>query len=134
MSTAHEEKPQDTRQSKGPLRQFVAGLLTGAWLRVELLLLELRQEERRLVTVVIAAAAAALFGFMALLSANFLIIVLFWDRHRVLVAVVLGIVYLVLAVASALIVRQKLKAGRCRFAATLEQLRKDRKNLGGEDS
>src|SRR5262245_64817383 len=61
-------------------------LLEGLHLRVELFSLELGEERRRLADLALSALIAVFALFMVVLSLNLLLLALFWDTHRVVVA------------------------------------------------
>ena len=69
-----------------------------------------------------------------MLSLNVLLLLIFWDRHRLLVGTALFVFYLLLAMVLGLFVRRRLKTAPTPFGSTLEVLRKDREALTGEDS
>ena len=74
-----------------------ASVLEGLHLRVELFALELGEERKRLTDLALSALIAVFAVFMLVLSLNLLLLALFWDTHRVAVAVGSCALYAVLA-------------------------------------
>jgi uncharacterized membrane protein YqjE len=54
------------------------------------------------------------------------LVFLYWDTHRVLVATLIMLVFLLLAAIAATVVRGQLRAQRALFATTMTELNKDR--------
>ena len=73
--------------------------------------------------------AATLFLVFGLVMLSLAVVVAFWDTHRLLATVVLGAAYIVIAVVLFLIARSRAQRPRL-FAASLEELAKDRERLG----
>jgi uncharacterized membrane protein YqjE len=92
--------------------------------RLELFLLELKEERIRLLDALLLVAACGVCALMTLASLTFTLVVIFWE-HRVLVLVGLTLAYGAGAVASFWILRNRLRDWQS-FAATLEQIKKDR--------
>lgn len=111
------------------LRTLLATLVATLRTRGELLQVELEEERLRVAGIVMVAAAAAFFLALAVLMFSFLLILLFWDTHRVLVAGLLGVGYLVIGVGCALAARQRSRAKSRLFAASLAELTKDQQQL-----
>src|SRR4029453_11649466 len=80
-----------------------AGVLEAVHLRVELFGLELGEELRRLGQLAISAVAVVFALFMLVLSANVVLLAVFWDTHRVAVAVASCLFYALVAAAAALV-------------------------------
>ena len=97
--------------------------------RAELLSLELARERTQIVHIVAFAIAALFFLTLAAFTATVFIIVLFWDTHRVLAAGLLTLAYVAIAAGLAAAAKRALAQAAHPFAATLEQLRKDRDQL-----
>lgn len=108
---------------------YLGTLLQGAKLRADLMSLEWREEKRRLFQLVLFTILVALLGAMAVASLNLLVLVLFWDDHRLAVTVGFTVLYSTLALAMALIARHRFRSLDLPFQATFEELRKDREHL-----
>ena len=94
--------------------------------RLELAFLELQQGLEGLVAVLLWALIALLAAGMGLLFGGLALVFLFWDTHRVLVAALIMVLFLVLAAIASAVVGGKLRAQRSLFATTLTELGKDR--------
>jgi uncharacterized membrane protein YqjE len=116
------------------LKRIGASLLEAVEDRLQLLALDLQGEKLRLVPLLVGVLGGLLAAVMAILSLNLLLLLIFWDSHRLLVGIALFVFYLLVAVVLALVVRRKLKSSPVPFRTTLEVLRKDRATLTGEDS
>jgi uncharacterized membrane protein YqjE len=103
--------------------------LAGA--RASLFALELREEARRGTDFVALAAAAVAFAHLALLLAAVLVIVVFWDTHRVAATAGMGAMYAACAVAIYFRLRVRAEAFCEVFPATREEFRQDFANAQG---
>ncbi len=93
--------------------------------RIELFLLELKVERARLFDALLLAAVGIVCAFMALIMITLIVLVVFWETHRLLVLGVVTTVYAGAAVAAFTTLRARLQRWRA-FTATLEQIKKDR--------
>jgi uncharacterized membrane protein YqjE len=94
--------------------------------RLELAFLELQQGLEGLVGVLLWSLIALFGAGMGLLFGGLALVFLYWDTHRVLVAALIMLVFLLLAAIAAAVVRGQLRAQRALFATTLTELNKDR--------
>jgi uncharacterized membrane protein YqjE len=100
--------------------------------RVDLVALEFAEErERAKVHVVLVMVAAMFFGF-AVLCASALVVLLFWDTHRVAAIAAVTAVHLAVGVGAVLRVRAHQRTAPRPFATTLAELERDRQWLAGE--
>ncbi|HEY3730681.1 MAG TPA: phage holin family protein [Steroidobacteraceae bacterium] len=97
--------------------------------RLELAFLELQEGLESLVGLVLWSAIAVLAGGMGLLFGGLALIFTFWDTHRILVAVLLMVGFLLLAVIAAWAALVKVQIQRNLFSATTSELAKDRSAL-----
>lgn len=97
--------------------------------RLALLAAEVEEESLRLARLAFLALVALLLLTLGLLAFTLLLVVLFWDTHRVLVVGLLTALYLGGAIAIALYVRSGLRGGSKLFSASLAELDKDREKL-----
>ena len=116
------------------LRRTTATFFQGLEYRFDLFSIELQEEKHRLFLLLCLAIAASMAVFMAFLGLNFVILVAFGEEHRLPVAIGLVAFYLLVAIVIGLMVRRKLVSVTNPFEATLEELRKDRAAMVGEDS
>ena len=119
------------------LTRLLTTLVTLAQTRLELLTTELQEEVAR-------AAELLLWSFVALLAAGVgvvfigaTIIIVFWDDHRVLAAILVTASFLVLAVIAIAIIMTKARGKGGLLAATRAELARDRaaleRHLRGEE-
>jgi uncharacterized membrane protein YqjE len=100
----------------------IAGLMRT---RLELFGIELSEEKARAATFALLAGLALVFGAFALLMVNILILVWFWDTHRL--GALLGMTgfYTAAAVACLLRLKAHLAARPPMFEATMAELKAD---------
>jgi uncharacterized membrane protein YqjE len=110
-------------------RRILAILVRMAQTRLSLLAVEVVEEQRRIWLLVVLTALALLFGFMALLMASLLIVVAYWDDHRMLAIGGVLAFYVIAAGVTAIVLRYKALGKRGLFVATLDELAKDRAEL-----
>ncbi len=112
------------------LKRLLSTLTSIVSTRLELLANEL-QEERLRLTQMLLYSLFAIFclGMSSVLFTAF-IVVLFWDDHRLAVLGGLGIVFFVLAMLIAIVLRVKVLYKSKLFSASIAELAKDREQLG----
>jgi uncharacterized membrane protein YqjE len=96
--------------------------------RFELFTLELQEEKQRLVIILVCAGLAVAFAWMAVTFVTLTIVYLFWETARLVVLALFALLYLGLTLAMLYTIWARLKKGKP-FAATLEELKKDRQCL-----
>jgi uncharacterized membrane protein YqjE len=106
-------------------RRMLAILVGMVHTRLNLLAVELMEEKSRIWLMLVLTALSLLFAFMALLMLSALVIVAFWDEHRMLAMGGLLGFYVAAAIAALLMLRQKARMGSKLFAGTLGELAKD---------
>jgi len=95
--------------------------------RLELFLIELREERFRVLDALVLMGLGAVCGLMVLVLLTFTLVLIFWD-HRVIVLLILAVLYGLGAGAAFWTLRQRLRNWDA-FAATLEEMKKDRECL-----
>lgn len=122
--------------SEGPIRglfrslsQLLATAIGIAQTRIELLSTELQEEVHRVAEIVVWAVVVLLSVGMSLFLLSLLVIVVFWDTHRVVAAVSVTGFFVALAVIGGLVLRAKVKGKPRLLDATLSELAKDRASL-----
>ena len=113
----------------GSLRSALATGLDVLHTRICLFGTELEQELLRAGSLVLQAITALLLAFFAIGFIGLALIIIFWDSHRQLVALLVAAFFLVLAVATALRLKRALADRPRPFNATLEALEQDRDAL-----
>jgi uncharacterized membrane protein YqjE len=113
------------------LVRLAGTLLATAQTRVELLTTELSEDLERGVRVLLLAFIAALSAIFALLLAGLTVIVWFWDTNRFGAAAGVTIVFVLVAVVSAWLARQRLHEKPRLLDATRSELQRDVEALRG---
>jgi len=106
-----------------------AGVLEAIHLRLELVALELGEERDRLGELVLSALVVVVALFMLVLALNLALLAVFWDTHRVGVAVGSCAFYLLLALGAGLYHRWRRRRRSRPFAATAAVLAEDERAL-----
>jgi len=118
------------RQGLGAsLKRFGSTLIAIVHSRAELVSYELARERTQLTRMLLLGAAALFFLALGAITAAIFLIVLFWDSQRLVVIGFLTVLYLGIGAGIAAFAQRE--AGRVKrpFAATVEQLRKDREHF-----
>lgn len=122
-------RPSDDPSTAARVRGLLADVLELAQVRLELLTVEARQEFARLTSMAALAMLAAVFvGFGLVFLAVFLTVLL-WDSQRLLTLGVFTVLFLGGGVALAVTVWLRARQGARMFAASREELRRDRERL-----
>jgi len=121
-----ETPPSESSGLLGSLRSFADGLLGSLHARIELLSLELQEEKFRLIQVFIWISAMVFLAILATVFASLVLVAVFWETARVTVMCSLAGAYLVGLIAVLVGFRRFLAQQPKPFAATLNELKKDR--------
>lgn len=114
------------------LRAMVGTLVALAHTRLELVTVELEQEGERLAGLVLWAIVGLFCGGLAVLMLALTIVIAFWDGHRLLAAGLVALLFALLAIAAGLVVRYRLRTRPRFLSATIGELERDARALGGE--
>jgi uncharacterized membrane protein YqjE len=117
---------------RGALAQL--GLSSLALLRTRLALASLEFDEERELRIndlILVGIAAVAFAF-ALFAASTLIVVLFWETHRLGVLAVVALVYLLIGLGALWRIDVRRRTRAPPFAATLAEFERDRQWLGAQ--
>jgi uncharacterized membrane protein YqjE len=125
-----ETSPQPPAQS-GPAGRVSASLIEGIHLRLALFALEMRQERDRIVELVVLCVVMALAAFLLLLSLHVALLVVFWESHRIPIAVGTVAFYALVVLASLLFLRRRRRAHDEPFGASTQVLGEDMEALRG---
>ena len=117
---------------RGALARMGAATLILLRTRLDLASVEFAEERERAKTRVILIAVAVVFLAFAVLAASALVVVVFWDTHRVAAVAAVTLLHLAIGVGALLRLQAELKTGQAPFAATLAELERDRDWLAGE--
>lgn len=97
--------------------------------RLELLSTEIEEEYVRLISMLLWMLVALFFAALCIMLATLMVVVVFWDTHRLLAAGVMALLFLLGAAMAGRVVLEKIKAKPRLFASSLAELSKDRKRL-----
>ncbi|MGH8322004.1 MAG: phage holin family protein, partial [Gammaproteobacteria bacterium] len=97
--------------------------------RLDILATEVEEEKIRLVRIMLLSALAIFFLCMALVMLSILIVVLFWNDHRIAALSGITLVHILLAIASACWLRFLAKRKSHLFMTSLAELRRDHAGL-----
>lgn len=111
------------------LRNLASTLVELLRTRFELLATELDEERIRLLQLLFWVAAALFFFGVGILLLVVLAVAVFWDSHRITAIVVLAGVFLAAGMVMAIGVRNRMYARSKLFAASLQELQRDKDRL-----
>jgi len=129
--TDFDQAPVSKAGLAGSVRGLGDSLLSLIRTRAELLAIELEEEKERRKEMLILAVLGALFLALGLQLLAFLLVVAFWDTHRLAAAAGVTCLYLGIAAWAFWRLRYKWQDTPAPFAATLEELGKDMDALQG---
>jgi uncharacterized membrane protein YqjE len=111
------------------IKHLAQSLLGAAQTRLEILATEIEEERARLEQMLLVALAAAFCLIMGIVLCVALVVVYFWDTHRLLAVGMLAAAFLAAGAALGLILRSQVKTRPKPFAITRSELAKDRAML-----
>jgi uncharacterized membrane protein YqjE len=111
------------------LKGALSTLLAIAQTRLEIISTELQEQVARAAELLLWAFIALFAAGVGLLLGAVLLIIVFWDTHRVLVSALVTGFFLLLAVTAVVVLRAKLRQRPRLFAATMAELARDREHL-----
>jgi uncharacterized membrane protein YqjE len=111
---------------RGALAQLGASLLALLRTRLELAALEFDEVRGRTVNRLVLTLVALSFCAFTVLAASALVVVWFWDTHRIAALVGVTVFFLLVALAALWRLRAHQQASPPPFAATLAELERDR--------
>jgi uncharacterized membrane protein YqjE len=119
----------DTRETgAGPvenLRRVARNGLGLAQNRLELFQIEVQEEKVRLLQIILLICGLASLAALALATATFTIIVMFWDNGRLPALIALSVFYVAGAGTLTLALRNKLRNSPEPFSSTIQEFAKD---------
>jgi uncharacterized membrane protein YqjE len=110
-------------------KALLATLVAIAHNRLELLSTELQEEIGRVALMLLWGAIGLFLVFLGIAFLALVILIAFWDDHRLLVASVLAVLFVVLAVAAGFAAWQQIVPKPRPFDASLTELAKDNERL-----
>lgn len=111
------------------VKRLASTLIAIVSTRLELLANELQEERLRLMQMFFLSLFALFCFGMGVLLLTIFITVLFWDEHRLAVLGGLCILFFVLGILMAMLLRNKAQAKPKLFSASLAELARDREQL-----
>lgn len=114
------------------VKRMLATAMALVHTRVELFTTEIEEEIQRAAGILLWALVALFFGSLTVLMLAVTVLVVFWDDHRVLAAILITTTFLVLTLVTAWLARARLKAKPRFMAASIEELKRDRASLERE--
>ena len=113
----------------GTVKKLVSTLVALAQTRLALLKNEIAEEQLRLTRLALVSGLAVFFFALGIIFLTLLVIVLFWDSHRILVVGAVAAIYLTLSAVFGWMVYERAREGSRLFEASLRELAKDRERL-----
>lgn len=113
------------------VRDLLATALALVHTRLELFTTELEEELHRVAEIVIWMFVVVFFAGLTVLMLAFVIVVAFWEDHRLLAASLTTVGFLAVTGVAVLVVRAKARARPRLLEATIEEIKRDRAALGG---
>jgi len=111
------------------LQRLLATLLDIVQTRVAIVATEFEEERVRLRELVVFGFVALFFVNLGVVLFTLLVVMLFWESHRLYVMGGFALLYLGVGVVAGISLRQRLKSRPRLFATTLAELAKDRDQL-----
>ena len=111
------------------LQQLLATLLDIVQTRVAIVATEFEEERVRLRELVVFGFVALFFVNLGIVLFTLLVVMLFWESHRLYVMGGFALLYLGVGVVAGISLRHRLKSRPRLFATTLAELSKDRDQL-----
>lgn len=134
MESASENRGEE--ETVGPIRglfrslaNLLATAIAIAQTRLELLSTELQEEVHRVAEIMVWTLIALLSAGMALFLLAAVVIIVFWDTHRIAAAVTVTGVFVAISAVGGLVLRAKIKGRPRLLDGTLTELAKDRETL-----
>jgi uncharacterized membrane protein YqjE len=111
------------------LKRMLATLVALVHTRLELFTTEIEEEIQRAASILLWALIALFFGSLTVLMAAVMVLVVFWDDHRILAAGCIMGTFLLLTLVFALLARARLRAKARFMGASIDELKRDREAL-----
>jgi uncharacterized membrane protein YqjE len=124
-----EERPSRSAGLMDSAKRMLATVIGLISTRLELFTTEIEEEIQRAAGILIWALVALFFGSLTVLMIAFTVIIIFWDDHRILAAVLVTSSFLVATLCFGLMARARLKAKTRFMAASIEELKRDKEAL-----
>ena len=129
VSEAQDHSSSQHRGLFGSIKTLASTLVAMGHTRLELLSTEIEEERVRLSSMLLWTLAALFCAALCTVLVTLLVVVVFWDTHRLLALGIMALLFLLGAVMAGRIVLDKAKAKPRLFASSLAELSKDREQL-----
>jgi uncharacterized membrane protein YqjE len=113
-------------------RRMLATAVAVVHTRAELLTTELQEEVQRAASILLWSIVALFFASLTVLMIALTVLIVFWDTHRVLAAVLISAAFVAMAAGAALYARSVARAKPQFLSGTLGELKRDRAMLEGD--
>jgi uncharacterized membrane protein YqjE len=113
------------------VRDLLATALAIVHTRLELVTTEIEEELHRVAEILVWMFVVVFFAGLTVLMLAFVIVVAFWEEHRLLAASLTTLGFLAVTAIGLLVVRAKARARPKLLEATIEEIKRDREALGG---
>ena len=128
--------PEPVEPARGPigglfasLAKLLATAIGIAQTRLELLTTELQEEVHRVAEIMVYAVIALLAAGVGLFLLALVVILAFWDTHRIVASIAVTSTVFLIAVVAALVLKAKIRTKPAMLNATIAELKKDRASL-----
>jgi len=121
----NDAETQEKRGLLASLRTLVTTLVAIVATRLAILITELELEKIRLARILLLGIAAVFFAAMALIFLSLLVLMLFWDEHRLAALSGISAFYIVLALGTVWRLRHGMRQKSQLFSVSLGELHKD---------
>lgn len=113
------------------VRDLTATVLAITQTRLELFTTEIEEELHRVAEILLWMFVVVFFAGLTVLMLAFVVVIAFWEGHRLLAASLTTLGFLAITVVALGIVRAKARARPKLLEATIEEIKRDREALGG---
>lgn len=120
---------EDSGSPRSSPRRLGAAFLGLLHSHVELLGIELQEQKARTVSLLLFAGLALVFALLLLVGLSTLVLIVFWDDHRLAAIIGLCVFYALATVFCGVRLKAAVFDESSPFNATLEELAKDRERL-----
>ena len=110
-------------------RRMLGTIIALLHTRLELFTTEIEEEIHRAVGILLWGVIALFFGSLTVLMVAFLVIIIFWDDHRILAASLVTATFLAMTFVFALLARARLRAKDRFMGSSIEEMKRDRESL-----
>ena len=123
------ERPSRSSSLMDSAKRMLATVIALFSTRLELFTTEIEEEIQRAASILMWALVALFFGSLTVLMIAFTVIIIFWEDHRILAAVLVTSSFLLATLIFGLLARSRLKAKTRFMGASIEELKRDREAL-----